>query len=361
FVDNSRGPVLPVLCEQLKIPYETAGLFLMVGNLAAVLATFTMGRILPRFGEWRAAIAVSWIAILPGLLAPFVESRWRLLGLGLLLGASVSLVGSLSSILTVRGTTPQTRSRVMSMQQVMYGLGSFAAPLLFSSLTYVHAPWWSLFSLASASFFFLGLLFIWLLPREEKAHAKQNLQNSFAKFDINFINIILVFMCYVAGEVLASMWMNSLLVDKHGLAPEVAAHYQVGFFILIGLTRFLCFLFVGPRLERLVLVTCLLFGSFFAFLGQQGFSWALPLIGVLGPFFPLTMARVSVQFPKTWQSMMIYIYVSIQTVLALMHFSVGRIADRFGLEQAFLLSPLCLMLSLGLLIPILKKQNFSKI
>ncbi|HET9236814.1 MAG TPA: hypothetical protein VFO10_06165, partial [Oligoflexus sp.] len=95
FIDNARGPVLPVLCAQLNIPYETAGLFLMIGNVAAVLVTFTLGRLLPRIGDRKAAIITSWLAVLPGLLAPFISSRASLLSLGLMLGASVSLVGSL--------------------------------------------------------------------------------------------------------------------------------------------------------------------------------------------------------------------------------------------------------------------------
>ena len=37
FIDNARGPVLPVLCAQLNIPYETAGLFLMIGNIAPLV------------------------------------------------------------------------------------------------------------------------------------------------------------------------------------------------------------------------------------------------------------------------------------------------------------------------------------
>ncbi|MDQ3232813.1 MAG: hypothetical protein M3Q07_13430, partial [Pseudobdellovibrionaceae bacterium] len=61
FIDNARGPVLPVLCAQLNIPYETAGLFLMIGNVAAVLVTFTLGRMLPRIGDRKAAIVTSWL------------------------------------------------------------------------------------------------------------------------------------------------------------------------------------------------------------------------------------------------------------------------------------------------------------
>jgi hypothetical protein len=125
---------------------------------------------------------------------------------------------------------------------------------------------------------------------------------------------------------------------------------------MIGLTRFLCFLLVRPRYETLVLVGCLTLGALFGILGQQGHSWALPLMGIVGPFFPLTMARISIKFPSTWKQMMMNVYVCIQLMLALMHVSVGRVADTLGIGTAFLLAPAFLLLALVLMIPLLKPQ-----
>lgn len=355
FIDNARGPVLPVLCEQLNIPYETAGLFLMIGNVAAVLVTFTLGRLLPRIGDRKAAIITSWLAVIPGVLAPLVSDRASLLFLGLLLGASVSLVGSLSSILTVRGSPEASRGRFVSMQQVMYGIGSLIAPLLFSALTRVEQPWWWLFSGSSAVTLILGLTYFKILPREEIKPEPEDRDGKNTVWDGAAIVMMLVFAFYVAGEVLASMWMSTLMVGQQNFKPEDAAQYQMGFFMIMGLTRFLCFLLVRPRYETQVLLGCLFLGVSFAILGQQGHSWALPLVGVVGPFFPLTMARISVQFPQTWKQMMIYVYVCIQSMLALMHVSVGRVADSLGIDKAFLLAPTFLFLSMLLLIPFLKQ------
>lgn len=356
FIDNSRGPVLPVLCAQLQIPYETAGLFLMIGNIAAVICTFTMGRLLPRIGDRRAAIAVSWIAIVPGILAPFVDSRASLLLLGLLLGASVSLVGSLSSILTVRGSPEHARGRYLSMQQVMYGLGSLIGPLLFSVLARASLPWWWLFSGASLVTLILGLVYIRILPPETITPPATVKSEQHQLTGAAYL-LIFIFAIYVAGEVLASMWMTSLMVGKQSFKPEDAAQYQMGFFLLMGLTRFLCFLCVRPRWEKHVIIGCLILGSAFAILGQQGHSWALPLVGVVGPFFPLTMNMISLKFPKLWKQMTIYVYVGIQSVLALMHVSVGRVADTLGLDQAFLLAPGFLLLAAVLLSHVLTKNR----
>jgi len=360
FIDNARGPVLPVLCAQLNIPYETAGLFLMIGNVAAVLVTFTLGRLLPRIGDRKAAILTSWLAVIPGFVAPFVSSEASLLSLGLLLGASVSLVGSLSSILTIRGSPASSRGRYVSMQQVMYGLGSLIAPLLFSALTRAKEPWWWLFAGSSIVTLLLGFTYFKILPSETIEPVSKKDQGQTSIWNGPAILMLAVFAFYVAGEVLASMWMSTLMVGQQNFKPEDAAQYQMGFFLLIGLTRFLCFLLVRPRYETHVVLGCLILGISFAILGQQGHSWALPLVGVLGPFFPLTMARISQNFPDTWKQMMITVYVCIQFMLALMHVSVGRVADSLGIATAFLLAPGFLFLSMLLLIPFLKQGHAAK-
>jgi hypothetical protein len=68
-------------------------------------------------------------------------------------------------------------------------------------------------------------------------------------------------------------------------------------------------------------------------------------MGILGPFFPIAMSRMSLQFPETWKQMTIYVYAGIQSMLAIMHISVGMLADSLDLSQAFLLSPLFLCLA----------------
>jgi MFS family permease len=356
FIDNARGPVLPVLCAQLDIPYETAGLFLMIGNVAAVLVTFALGRLLPRIGDRKAAIITSWLAVIPGLLAPFISSKASLLSLGLLLGASVSLVGSLSSILTVRGSPLHARGRFVAMQQVMYGIGSLIAPLLFSALAHAEKPWWWLFTGSSMVTLLLGFTYLRILPAETMDSVPKPSKDPRTAWDASAVLMLVMFSFYVAGEVLASMWMSTLMVGQQNFKPEAAAQYQMGFFLIMGLTRFLCFLLVRPQYELMVQVACLLFGALFGILGQQGYSWALPLMGVVGPFFPLTIARISTKFPETWKQMMMNVYVCMQLMLALMHVSVGRVADTLGIGQAFLLAPSFLLIAVLLLLPLLKHR-----
>lgn len=361
FLDNARGPLIPVLLRQLAIPYETAGLFLTVGNLAAIAATFLLGRALQRWGERRVSIWVCFLAMLPGLLAPWVDGRLLLLLLGILLGASVALLGSLCSILTVKGSPRSGAGPYVSLQQVMYGVGSLIGPLLFQALIAMDKPWWWLLTAASGTLFLLGLSFIFILP-PSPPQASSAISSTEAPLQLRNLLVILMFACYVGGEVLASMWMSSLLVAKQGKDPAEAARYLMYFFILLATTRFMCFLWVRPRHETKVIAVSLVLGISMSLLGQSGQSWALPAMGILGPFFPLCMARLSLRFPDNWRQMMIYVYGGMQITLALMHVTVGRVADHLGLDVAFYLSPLflCGALALFLATPHFRRAGLAR-
>lgn len=357
FLDNSRGPILPVLCARLKIPYETAGTFLTLGCIAAVVATYGLGYVLKRKSERSVALGIALFCFIPGVVAPFVNSVGTLLLLGALMGASVTLMGTMTNILTIKGSPSHLRGRHLSFQQVMYGLGSLLAPLAFRSLLRLDLDWsWMLVG-CSAAIFILGIAFSILLPDEVVPPIVEQPRQRLSK---QAYIMVILFAAYVAGEVLASMWMSSLIVGRHGKSPAMAATYGMYFFALIGGTRFLCFLFVTPRWETKILIAALVCGIAAALLGQQGYTVALPFVGLLGPFFPLCMARVSRQFHEDWKAMTVYVFIAIQAMLAVMHQSVGTIADALGIENAFLLCPLLLALALILLLQNIKAAQLTK-
>lgn len=346
FLDNSRGPILPLLCKNLQIPYETAGTFLTLGCLAAVFSSLLLGRWLKNHSERNVAVGVAIFSLLPGILAPFVSSRIIFLLLGVLMGASVTLMGTMCNVLTIKGSPSHLRGRHLSFQQVMYGIGSLLAPLTFAQLLKYDLDWsWMLVG-CSIAIFILAVIYRIILPHEIPEPPQKETK---VRIRPQALAMVALFSIYVGGEVLASMWMNLLMVGKQGLTAEEAALYGMYFFAMMGLTRFLCFLLVKPAQETKVLYGCLALGVVFGVLGQQGQSWALSMMGVIGPFFPLCMARISRDFPSDWKAMTVYVFIGIQTTLAVVHQSVGSIADALGIENAFLLSPLLLFVSLVIL------------
>lgn len=355
FLDNSRGPIIPLLCRKLDIPYETAGTFLTLGCLAAVLSSLLLAKLLKNHSDRNVAIFSAAFALLPGMVAPFVSNKAIFILLGILMGASVTLMGTMCNVLTIKGSPSHLRGRYLSFQQVMYGIGSLLAPLTFAQLLKADFDWsWMLVGCSIANFS-LGIIYYFILPNEVPEKVVKTPGK--VKVSGKAIMMVALFSIYVGGEVLASMWMNVLMVDKYGLSAEDAAFYSMWFFAVIGIARFVCFLIVRPAWESKVLYGSLALGVIFGILGQQGHSWALSMMGIVGPFFPLCMARLSRDFPNDWKVMTVYVYIGIQTTLAVVHQSVGSIADALGIENAFLLSPFFLFLTLVLLFISMKAKK----
>ena len=351
FLDNVRGPLLPVLCRELDIPYQDAGIFLTVGNIAAVASVLLMGRLLNRYNEKYVLIGACLFSAIPGFLAPWIKGFWGLILLGIFIGASVSIIGSLSNILTLQGASERNRGRILSAQQVMYGLGSFLAPLSFSIAMNWQLSWWSVLVLATGIFLLYSLVFLRIIDAKRLRQQSQNLASRTFRFRHTHLAqkiAVLTFGTYVGGEVLGSMWMASLMVDHLQMSDTEAASIVGYFFLGVAGSRLLSFLLVRPQWERLVICAALLAGILGLLLGQQGVLFGFVIAACVGPFFPLFMAEVSRQFPTVWRQIAIWIFVSIQSSLGLVHLSTGKLSDWLGIDQAFLLAPLLLAFTLVL-------------
>ncbi|MFW7381872.1 MAG: MFS transporter [Oligoflexus sp.] len=357
YFDNVRGPLLPVISTELGIPYSYAGLFLALGNFAAVLSILLLGKILERKNDRIVTVSACLLAMIPGFMAPWIASTFGLLLMGSILGSCVAILGALSNILTIKGAPLHLRGRILSGQQVMYGVGSFLAPFAFTQTMQRQLAWWTVLLIASAIFFSLALVFRRTIPADppqatpnptEKAQSKTAPKNYVA------ILAILAFGFYVGGEVLASMWMTTYMVKQLAMSPEHAASYVGGFFIILAGSRFLSFVLVRPRFETHVIIFCVLSGITALLIAQDGHAWAFALVGLLGPFYPLFMAEISRSFAETWRRLTIWVFVAIQTTLGLIHITVGHITDWIGIRQAFFISPALLLACLCCLLLFLK-------
>jgi hypothetical protein len=115
----------------------------------------------------------------------------------------------------------------------------------------------------------------------------------------------------------------------------------------MGITRLLCFLSLSARLETKLMLGCLAFAAGFFVLGHGGFLWGFCLAGVLGPFFPLLLARISRVFPEVAAKLTIWVLTVVQGTLAVLHLTVGWLTDRWGITHAYQLPAFFLLLALG--------------
>jgi fucose permease len=348
YLDNARGPLLPVISKKLAIPYTYAGLFLTVGNLTAIASTMLMVNAMKRYSEKLITVWICGFSGLIALLAPFITDLAGLICLGAIIGVSIATGGAMCNVLTIKGSPAKVRGQMLSGQQVMYGLGSFAAPFSLAAASHISWPWWSVLSSASLMLLVLGVIYYLSLPNERKSHADINKADGFRLKKIHVVALT-SFGLYVAGEVMTSMWMATFLVDDIGLSSNEAAPYVSGFFITMAATRLAGFFFIRERVEKAILFICLIVGIVALIVSLLGFYYLLPTVGLVGPFFPLFMAELSRSFPKAWQSMTVLVSVSMQISLSVMNLSVGVLTDVLGIHKAFALAPSLLLISLACL------------
>lgn len=358
-LDNIRGPLLPVVTERLNIDYGIAGYFLTTGCFASIAAVIGMGALLKRKSEKFVTLIICAICTIPGLIAPFIDGSVGLILLGLVMGSGISLMASICSILTILGSPTHLRGRALSIQQVMYGIGSFAAPLIFSGLIAAEFPWWVGITLVSSMNLLLFLIFLRILPSESSSDQDPSEESSHP-FSVDLLLPIVLFAICVGGEVLTSMWMSTFLVKAAHFDISSASQYNSAFYLMIAGSRFCAFLFVPEKWERRAILLCLVSAIVCVSLSLTVDPRFMPGAGLVGPFFPLFMAQVSKIYPSTWRQMTIWIFASIQFVLGSIHLAVGNLTDFLGIRTAFVLSPLLLTIGLILIIVFFRKNSLVK-
>ena len=268
-----------------------------------------------------------------------------LIVLAIFSGALMSMMGSQANILILGGTPLAGQGRMLAALHTMYGIGaSFASWSVGYSISH-GISWWMLFTGCLP-------LFLMLYPLAAKRNKVPTIEEKESRFQtprlfgFQFLAMT-VFCLYVAGEVTTSMWMTSWLMNTKSMDIEMATTILSSYFgVLLG-ARFLCAVFMTPKLEKIVLLLSLSLppAVLFLVLHELIDPWFLLAIGLFGPFFPVFLARVSRSSPTNWRSFTIWTIVAMNLLLAAGHLFLGKLADRFGIGSAYFLPVFALSLA----------------
>ena len=141
------------------------------------------------------------------------------------------------------------------------------------------------------------------------------------------------------------------------MTVEAAAPYVSGFFIFMAVSRTLTFFVRKPILQTLLMTGCLGVALAAFCIGLSGQLWALPALGLLGPFYPLFMARLTRAFPSTWQKMTLWSIISMQVALLGSHWLIGEAVTRYGASVAFTFPAIMIFATLLLTLLYLKCER----
>lgn len=335
FFDSMRGPLLPVVSHELGLSYEQVSLFLVAGYLSAMAFGRALIPLTERFSFRTVAALVCLVAPVTAAFAYFVHGLGSLIAFGILVAVCSTSVGSLANLFVLHGTDLPYRSRFFGLLHAMFGLGSQAAPL---AVGFAMARGWDWRALFVCGAIPISLLGVWSqlgLPAEEKeVHTEESRPRPFSWFSLQGI-LIIAFALYVAAEVLGSMWMVAYLVEVRHFTVEQAAPYATGFFIVMTLTRFGCFAVRSDRVELVLIIGSLCIGLVCFILGLSGHEWAFPLAGLVGPYFPMVLARMSRYMPREAAGLTLRTLLTAQGTLAVCHFGMGWFATTYGLSVAY--------------------------
>jgi len=357
YLDNLRGPLLPVMARELNMDLSELGQFLAIGNLAAIVGTVLLIPIMNKISERKTGMFAILLILLGWVVIRLGELGYSKIYLAFFFGLCTSIFGALSNIFIVKGTPVKKQSRTLSLHQMMYGLGSIIAPFAVALSLTQGWPWsWLIiglipFAIAISITIKLGLAETGVLPEANSGMMSFSRQKT---------AVLFIFMGYVASEVACSMWMATYLNEKFHLPVSESSYITGGFFAVMMISRFFCFLFAKETKENSLLWLSLTAPLVIVTLVQLGAPYQiLPLSGLFGPFFPIYFAKVSRKYKTEWRSMAIWLIVALQTSLMIMHLIVGKVADRIGSSQAYWFIPILLTITILFLPKILKDLSVS--
>ncbi len=344
-----RGPLLPAITKLMAMDYGSAAMIISLGNLVAMVSTWLLMPLLNRWSLRRVGVSVLIYSALICTATLLVSTSLSLFLWGALLGGSISTMGTLSNILVQSSFDAERRGQMMSALHSLYGLSSFFAPWIAGVVLTNPENWQSLFAwTAPVAVALASLIFLKVRPSStSETNSTQKQPMSIGALHGLSISVLVA---YVIGEVLISTWMPAFLVQAYNLDIKDASFYTSMFFGVMLVTRIACVLWAKPRYHR-SLIWVSLFCSLVCFVLARitGWLWLLPFAGVFGPFFPLYVTWVSLRFPERDRSMIIWMLASMQAMLALMNYVVGKLADVTGFGTAYWLPAFMIVLAMILL------------
>jgi fucose permease len=378
FTDNLRGSLIPLLHNELGLSFAiTGGMLLTVAGISGAIFNAQLLRIEDRRGIRGLVLFSVSLMILSAILAINVNSATTLALMSIPLGGAITALGTTSNLLLVMGSDGKTqpshspdaspgtsldsrsarRAKMLAGLHLMYGAGALTAPAIASLAFAKNLAWPCLFLVPLV---LLSMPVAWTMrsgskrDRTKGHHSGSPDGSIWRGISATEWFIVGIFLAYVTGEVLTSMWMPSFLMDHFGLEFDRANTVSAGFFLTFSTARLLVVIFMRDRFHKpLVYLPLILAGAIMiagSFLSTRGnpsspLVYLFPLAGIIGPFFPMMLARVSTIYHQTWQRLTVVILTTMQVALALSHVVLGAVFDELGAQHAYLIPPALLMIA----------------
>jgi MFS transporter, FHS family, glucose/mannose:H+ symporter len=357
FVDNLKGPVLPVLLRDLHFSYSLGGTLLLAAYIGFLTATLVTGVLADRLGTG-IVLLLAGICLTVGLVLFARSSAFWVLAAALTtvgLGMGAIEVGANSLIVELHSAA---RGRFLNLLAVFHGIGALSVPLYAAALLQNGFSWRQVYQFAAA--LTVGIIVFFLLartpPRANRVADGPGLavlrQTGFTRQMALYYTVIGT---YVAAELGIAAWIVEFLNQTKGISLALGSLYLSLFFAFVMIGRLAGSLLV----ERVGYLRIMLLAA--------GASIACLAAGIYGPpslaiLVPLTGLFFSIIFPTTTAAVSRLHLHNTGAILGLLFafgglggalgpWAMGIASDWLGVQQGFALTIIyCLVMATALLV-----------
>ena len=348
FVDNLKGPLLPVLLDEFSLSYAQGSNILLMLYLGFMISIPGSGFIAGKYGN-RFVLLLAGLVISAAIAGMgFVQDKVILFPLFFSIGISIGGI-EIGANGAVSDIYHEKSGKFLNLLAVFHGAGSMLAPWIFGLVLEKNMPWQTIYRGAFFPILLFPLIFFFL--RLTSAKSKKGLvsNNKPDKFlSINLILLALLIFLYVSGEIGISSWLVDYLYKAKNFNLKTASLMLTIFWALMTIGRFIASFIVEQigYIKSMIISICLsliVFGL--GLLNGKYFSYLLPLTGLFfALIFPTATAVATKIFPnhKSRALSFLFFFAGIGGLVG--PWIIGFAANWFGIAVGF---PMILIYILG--------------
>ncbi len=353
-VDNSRGPLYPLILEDLKIDHFKGAFFFSVGSFVAILGSFSCRYLFKYLSVHRVFQFSLFVFVCLGVSLFKTTNYVGLIMSAVLFGIAFGLLSVSQNVMASTKQTHMSTVKSFSILHSMYALAALTSPLLASVALKNGASWNFIFLIICMSA--LPVLILSLFARKQNQGIGEKniiLKQSEVQVTAKLSDYpqwklwSFVFGCYVSAELLVSTRLVVFL-ESLGWGLEKAQFGLALFFLGLLLGRIAMIFIKNISHHRIVSLSFVL-GAFCMILALSFAPVLVILSGLfLAPVFPMGMTIIA---EETAYIKNLFSQVSAQVItlasvtVVIMHLLVGKITDVYGIQKAFILVEVLLLFS----------------
>lgn len=336
-IENVKGPLILNIKDFYRVDYTMMGLFLSIGSLGFILATFFGGFLADKIGRKPVLIGgllliilgLVGISISPSFIVFLIFAFIMNLGMGTV-EIGVNAVAVVVFIIN--------QALMMNLLHFFYGVGAIISPNLTVKLLHLNFTWQSIYLTVALLSLIIVLFSLWM-KIEEKNHIireKINYMEILKNKQIWLFAVMLGF--YVASELGVGNWLVTFLREWYALDRIISSLYLSIFFATFTFGR-LSGGFIVERIGyRKSLTLFSISASVLIFLGIAFKKLAI-LISLSGFFysiiFPTVIAVIMKSFKKYTTSIIGITITIASSINMIANFLIGKLNDFYGVFIGF--------------------------